>query len=204
MPRMSTLSSAPGSLPECPNAGEPQENSEPQSPSASTQRRLARDVAASFRELRRRSRAGDAAQPVSGVCPGHDGLRQVLHLLHRARGARPRAKPAALARSWREARLLADQGVKEITLLGQTVNSYKFQRPGRPVWRLSDLLAAIHEIDGIERIKFITNFPNDMTDDLLQAVRDLPKVSSVPPRAGAERMRRDPEADEADVYGRFL
>ena len=48
-----------------------------------------------LRELRRRSRAGDAAQPVPGVRPGDDGLRQVLHLLHRALGPRARAEPAA-------------------------------------------------------------------------------------------------------------
>ena len=96
-----------------------------------------------------------------------------------------------------ESRLLADQGVKEITLLGQTVNSYKYREPGGRFWRLSDLLSAIHEIEGIERIKFITNFPNDMTDDLLQAVRDLPKVSRylhIPAQSGCDeilkRMKR--------------
>ena len=101
-----------------------------------------------------------------------------------------------------EARLLAGQGVKEITLLGQTVNSYKFREPDGRLGRLSDLLERIHDIAGIERIKFITNFPNDMTDDLLQAVRDLPKVCRVHPRSRAERVRRGPQADEADVHGR--
>jgi tRNA-2-methylthio-N6-dimethylallyladenosine synthase len=96
-----------------------------------------------------------------------------------------------------EAQLLADQGVKEITLLGQTVNSYRYRHPDGRTWRLSDLLARIHEIGGIERIKFITNFPNDMTDDLLQAVRDLPRVSRylhVPAQSGCDevlkRMKR--------------
>ncbi len=96
-----------------------------------------------------------------------------------------------------EARLLADQGVKEITLLGQTVNSYQFRHPDGRTWRLSDLLERIHDVNGIERIKFITNFPNDMTDDLLQAVRDLPKVSRylhVPAQSGCDeilkRMKR--------------
>ena len=96
-----------------------------------------------------------------------------------------------------EARLLADQGVKEITLLGQTVNSYKFREPDGRTTRLSDLLARIHDLPGIERIKFITSFPNDMTDDLLQAVRDLPKVSRylhVPAQSGCDeilkRMKR--------------
>ncbi len=92
-----------------------------------------------------------------------------------------------------EARVLANQGVKEITLLGQTVNSYRFRHPDGRTSRLSDLLEAIHEIPGIERIKFITNFPNDMTDDLLQAVRDLPRVSRylhVPAQSGCDEVLR--------------
>ncbi len=49
----------------------------------------------------------------------------------------------------------------------------------------------MHDVAGIERIKFITNFPNDMTDDLLQAVRDLPKVGRyihVPAQSGCDRV----------------
>ena len=59
------------------------------------------------------------------------------------------------------------------------------------------MLAALHEIDGIERIKFVTNYPKDMTNDLLAAVRDLPKVSKylhVPVQSGSnavlQRMKR--------------
>jgi len=96
-----------------------------------------------------------------------------------------------------EARLLALQGVKEITLVGQTVNSYKHREPDGRLTRLSDLLERLHDIEGVQRIKFITNFPNDMTDDLLQAVRDLPKVSRyihVPAQSGCDlvlkRMKR--------------
>jgi tRNA-2-methylthio-N6-dimethylallyladenosine synthase len=110
------------------------------------------------------------------------------------RGPEQSRPPAAILA---EAQLLADQGVKEITLLGQTVNSYCYRHPDGRTWRLSDLLARLHEIDGIERIKFITNFPNDMTDDLLQAVRDLPRVSRylhVPAQSGCDevlkRMKR--------------
>lgn len=91
-----------------------------------------------------------------------------------------------------EARILADQGCKEITLLGQTVNSYRFH-DGQQTTRLSDLLARLHEIDGIARLKFVTNYPKDMTDDLLHAVRDLPKVSPylhVPLQSGSNRILR--------------
>jgi len=96
-----------------------------------------------------------------------------------------------------EVRQLAAEGCKEIMLLGQTVNSYKYDLgDGRRV-RLSDLLEKIHATPGIERIKFVTNFPKDMTDDLLQAVRDLPKVCRylhVPVQSGCDdvltRMKR--------------
>jgi tRNA-2-methylthio-N6-dimethylallyladenosine synthase len=86
----------------------------------------------------------------------------------------------------REVRVLADQGVREVTLLGQTVNSYKHTEDGR-LHRLSDLLEQIHDVSGILRISFVTNYPRDMTDDLLVAVRDLPKVAHylhVPAQSG--------------------
>lgn len=95
-----------------------------------------------------------------------------------------------------EVRTLVGQGVKEVTLLGQTVNSYRVTENGR-MYRLSDLLELINDVAGIERIKFVTNFPKDMTDDLLQAVRDLPKVARylhVPLQSGCDdvlkRMKR--------------
>lgn len=89
-----------------------------------------------------------------------------------------------------EARKLADEGCREITLLGQTVNSYK-HRDGQRTTRLSDLLAMLSDVDGIDRLRFVTNFPNDMTDDLLAAVHDLPKVMPylhVPAQSGSNRM----------------
>jgi tRNA-2-methylthio-N6-dimethylallyladenosine synthase len=95
-----------------------------------------------------------------------------------------------------EARKLAEEGCLEITLLGQTVNSYRHE-DGNRTTRLSDLLYRLHEIEGLKRLKFVTNFPKDMTDDLLQAVRDLPKCSPylhVPAQSGSnavlKRMKR--------------
>lgn len=92
-----------------------------------------------------------------------------------------------------EVRQLAAEGCKEITLLGQTVNSYQYTLgDGRRV-RLSDLLARIHDTPGIARIKFVTNFPKDMTDDLLEAVRDLPRVAPylhVPVQSGCDTVLR--------------
>lgn len=96
-----------------------------------------------------------------------------------------------------EVRQLAGEGCKEVTLLGQTVNSYKYDLGDGRTVRLSDLLYKIHDTPGLERIKFITNFPKDMTDDLLEAVRDLPKVFKylhVPAQSGCndilKRMKR--------------
>ena len=89
-----------------------------------------------------------------------------------------------------EVRKLAGEGVKEVTLLGQTVNSYRHTEDGRE-WRLADLIAAMHDTPGLERIKFVTNYPRDMSDDLLQAVRDLPKVAKylhVPAQSGCNEM----------------
>jgi len=90
----------------------------------------------------------------------------------------------------REVQVLVDQGTLEVTLLGQTVNSYRYAEDGH-VTRLCDLLALLQEVDGLERIKFVTNYPKDMTDDLLQSVRDLPKVSPylhVPAQSGSDRI----------------
>jgi tRNA-2-methylthio-N6-dimethylallyladenosine synthase len=109
-----------------------------------------------------------------------------------------------------EARVLADQGCKEITLIGQTVNSYKFTGGGRTT-RLSDLLYALHEIGGIQRLKFVTNYPKDMTDDLLRAVRDLPKCSPylhVPAQSGSNevlaRMKRGYTVEDyREMYARI-
>ena len=89
-----------------------------------------------------------------------------------------------------EARMLADQGCLEITLLGQTVNSYCYRENGKAT-RLADLLVQLHDIEGLQRIKFVTNYPKDMSFELLQAVRDLPKCSPylhVPAQSGSNKV----------------
>src|SRR5262245_44788419 len=90
-----------------------------------------------------------------------------------------------------EVRQLAGEGCKEVTLLGQTVNSYRYAHGDGRVERLSDLLLRIHDTPGVERVKFITNFPRDMGDDLLEAVRTLPKVCPylhVPAQSGCDQV----------------
>jgi tRNA-2-methylthio-N6-dimethylallyladenosine synthase len=89
-----------------------------------------------------------------------------------------------------EVRHLVGEGTKEVTLIGQTVNSYRHSDSSGTT-RLADLLARLNAIDGLARIKFVTNFPKDMTQDLIEAVRDLHKCSPyfhVPAQSGSNRM----------------
>ncbi len=84
-----------------------------------------------------------------------------------------------------EAHSLVRQGVKEITLLGQIVDRYGLDLPEKPT--LAMLLQDLNDIDGLKRVRFLTSHPNWMTDDLLDAVAELPKVCphiEVPIQAG--------------------
>ncbi|MCH8063341.1 MAG: tRNA (N6-isopentenyl adenosine(37)-C2)-methylthiotransferase MiaB [Chloroflexi bacterium] len=74
----------------------------------------------------------------------------------------------------REARLLAQRGVREVTLLGQNVDSYGHDLPEAP--DLGDLLEAVNEIEGLDRIRFLTSHPNDMSDHIIEKVASLDKV----------------------------
>jgi tRNA-2-methylthio-N6-dimethylallyladenosine synthase len=100
-----------------------------------------------------------------------------------------------------EVRKLADLGTKEITLLGQTVNSYKYAEDGGAGGSthvsFADLLERVHEVPGVERIRFVTSYPGEFGDDVLQAMRDLPKVCEylhIPAQSGSnavlQRMKR--------------
>ena len=81
-----------------------------------------------------------------------------------------------------EVKDLANQGYKEITLLGQNVNSYL--RSGKKdfeseIKTFAELLRAVNKIDGIERIRFVSPHPKDFTDDVIEAIRDCDKVSKI-------------------------
>ena len=86
-----------------------------------------------------------------------------------------------------EVRLLASEGYKEITLLGQNVNSYlRVEREKNiefeeyeGVNSFATLLRAVNKIDGIERIRFVSPHPKDFTDDVIDAIRDCEKVSKI-------------------------
>ena len=98
-------------------------------------------------------------------------------------------------------RSLIAQGVKEITLLGQIVDRYGYDIPDGP--RLPELLRVIHDLDGLERLRFLTSHPNYMDDKLLDTIAELPKVCEhieVPIQAGDDevlkRMKRGYTVDD--------
>lgn len=105
-----------------------------------------------------------------------------------------------------EVRDLAAQGVREVTLLGQIVDRYGMDIPDGA--RLAELLSAVHEIDDIRRIRFLTSHPNWMTDELLDVVQELDKVCphiEVPAQAGDDEvLRRMRRGYTVDDYRRLI
>lgn len=91
-----------------------------------------------------------------------------------------------------EVQSLAKQGVNEITLLGQIVDRYGKDLPGGP--DLANLIRLVHEVTGIERIRFLTSHPNYFSEDLMDTVADLPKVMphiEVPIQAGDDSVLKN-------------
>ncbi len=88
-----------------------------------------------------------------------------------------------------EARSLVDAGVKELTLLGQTVEAYGLDLPEKP--DLADLMTGLSEIEGLKRIRFMTSYPRHMTDSMIERMAHLPKVCehlNIPVQAGDNEM----------------
>ncbi len=88
-----------------------------------------------------------------------------------------------------EVRGLADNGYKEVTLLGQNVNSY-----GKGLEQAADfpsLLKRVDVVPGLERVRFVTSHPRDLSDELISTIRDLPKVCEslhLPVQSGSDRI----------------
>lgn len=99
------------------------------------------------------------------------------------RGPEVSRSPAAIIEQIKK---LSHSGTKQITLLGQTVNSYKYDS-----YRLADLLEMVSKIDGIERIRFITSHPKEFDDSTFKTMASLPKVCKylhVPAQSGSDRI----------------
>ncbi len=109
-----------------------------------------------------------------------------------------------------EARSLAEAGVREITLLGQNVNAWHGESRGASTMGLGDLLRELAEVPGIARLRYVTSHPNDMSDDLIEAHRDLDVVMPylhLPVQAGSDRIlkamnRRHTAAHYLDIIAR--
>jgi tRNA-2-methylthio-N6-dimethylallyladenosine synthase len=88
-----------------------------------------------------------------------------------------------------EIRGLVDKGVREVTLLGQNVNSYGLKSPGEPDF--ASLLRKVAEVPGIDRIRFTTSHPKDISPPLIACFADLPKLCGhihLPAQAGNDRV----------------
>lgn len=88
-----------------------------------------------------------------------------------------------------EARSLVQKGAKELTLLGQTVEAYGLDLPDKP--DLAFLMARLSEIEGLERIRFMTSYPRHMTDSMIERMAHLPKVCehlNIPVQAGDDNL----------------
>ncbi len=86
---------------------------------------------------------------------------------------------------------LAQQGVKEINLLGQNVNAYRGEMDDGGICDFATLLRIVHEIPGIERMRFTTSHPREFSDAIIECYRDLPKLVShlhLPVQSGSDRV----------------
>src|SRR5690606_9829780 len=96
-----------------------------------------------------------------------------------------------VAKVYEEACRLVEQGVREITLLGQNVNAYHGEGPDGRTWSLARLLQHLSGIERLERLRYTTSHPHDMDDELIAAHRDLPKLMPylhLPFQAGSDRI----------------
>jgi tRNA-2-methylthio-N6-dimethylallyladenosine synthase len=100
-----------------------------------------------------------------------------------------------------EARSLVEKGAKELTLLGQTVEAYGLDLSEKP--DLADLMTCLSDIQGLERIRFMTSYPRHMTDSMIERMAHLPKVCehlNIPVQAGdnamLKRMKRGYTVEE--------
>ncbi|NPU68451.1 tRNA (N6-isopentenyl adenosine(37)-C2)-methylthiotransferase MiaB [Bradyrhizobium sp. 83012] len=106
---------------------------------------------------------------------------------------------------------LTENGVREITLIGQNVNAYHGEGPDGRAWTLGRLLHRIAEIPGVARIRYSTSHPNDVDDDLIAAHRDLRSVMPfvhLPVQSGSDRIlglmnRKHSASDYRKVVDRF-
>lgn len=135
---------------------------------------------------RRPQAQNDTAQAYVRVMRGCDNFCTYC-IVPFVRGPEISRKPDAILQ---EVQSLVNVGRSEITLLGQTVNSYHYAQGATSV-RFSDLLQQIASIEGIRRLRFVTSYPTDFGNDILEVMRDYPNICRYihcPAQSGADRM----------------
>lgn len=110
-----------------------------------------------------------------------------------------------------EARELIGSGARELVLLGQNVNAYHGLGQDNRNWSLADLIWKISELPDLQRIRFVTSHPNEMTLDLMTAFRDCPKLMPylhLPIQSGSDRIlqlmnRKHTQAEYVEIISRL-
>jgi tRNA-2-methylthio-N6-dimethylallyladenosine synthase len=109
----------------------------------------------------------------------------------RTRGPEMHRPPQAIID---EVKALVDNGVLEVTLLGQTINHYFYDEPFKK-WSFADLLFNVHEqVPKLQRLRFLTSYPRDFTDDALDVMKSSERICKylhIPAQSGSDKILRD-------------
>jgi tRNA-2-methylthio-N6-dimethylallyladenosine synthase len=143
--------------------------------------------------------------PVSCYVPVIEGCdRFCTYCIVRLRRGQERSRP--VDEIVEEVRCLVERGAREVTLLGQNVDAYGHDLPGQP--DLADLLTAVHGIENLWRIRFLTSHPADMEERIIDAVASLPKVCEhieIPVQSGDDAvLKRMVRGYTVDQYRRLV
>ena len=163
-----------------------------------------------FRELPQPTRAQIAARGVSAFVTVQEGCDKFCSfcVVPYTRGAEVSRSVAQVVA---ETQRLVDAGVREITLIGQNVNAYRGEDEAGRVWPLERLLEHLADIEGLERLRYTTSHPVDMTQGLIDAHGALPKLMPfvhLPVQSGSDRVlkamnRRHLARDYLDIVARL-
>ncbi len=163
-----------------------------------------------FRDLPKPTRAQIAARGVSAFVTVQEGCDKFCSfcVVPYTRGAEVSRDVAQVVA---ETRRLVDAGVREITLIGQNVNAYRGEDASGNHWPLERLLEHLSDIDGLERLRYTTSHPVDMTQGLIDAHGALPKLMPfvhLPVQSGSDRVlkamnRRHRAQDYLDIVARL-
>jgi tRNA-2-methylthio-N6-dimethylallyladenosine synthase len=163
-----------------------------------------------FRDLPKPTRAQIAARGVSAFVTVQEGCDKFCSfcVVPYTRGAEVSRDVAQVVA---ETKRLIDAGVREITLIGQNVNAYRGEGEAGRAWPLERLLEHLSKIDGLERLRYTTSHPVDMTQGLIDAHGALPKLMPfvhLPVQSGSDRVlkamnRRHLARDYIDIVARL-